>query len=732
LQEIGGLVEKNRKTTEMLKRYFGYDSFRSGQEEVINSILNERDALAIMPTGAGKSLCFQIPALIFEGVTLVISPLISLMQDQVQALKQAGIAAAYINSSLSQGQTHTVIARAMNGAYKIIYVAPERLDAPSFVNFVYYANISMIAVDEAHCVSQWGQDFRPSYLNIFNFVASLPARPILTAFTATATDTVKTDIVKLLGLQNPFLCSTGFNRENLYFEVRHSSDKFSELSKYVQSDKSGIIYCATRKTVDELSEKLRKNGVSAERYHAGMTSKERQEAQNNFIYDKSSVIVATNAFGMGIDKSNVSFVVHYNMPKNMESYYQEAGRAGRDGSPADCVLFYSNQDIVINRFLIDNGEGDDQKKAHDYKLLQQMEQYCKTTDCLRKFILDYFRDIDKCECNNCSNCLTEREMVDFTEEAQKILSCAKRLKGRFGVAMLIAVLRGANNQKIKEYGLESLSTYGILQKSEGELRNAVDYLVQKGYLQVVGDRYPMIAVTNSAAEILFSEKKIEIPLYQHQKGNDRTARAAKSLAKYAVDNNLFESLKKLRLQIATQEQVPAFVVFSDATLYDMCGKLPANETEFLNVSGVGATKLQRYGTQFLELIQKFTQSGVETKPREEVTDIDELFNKFAFSQEPVTLSGFLQQANLLLMQIRGKGTASNVLAKLLEDDGFLFMCELDSGNRRRKPTERGLNLGISSRTVKNPDGRIYMQNFYDAKAQEVLLGYVREMAVDLK
>ncbi|MCL2014981.1 MAG: DNA helicase RecQ [Defluviitaleaceae bacterium] len=727
----------NDKIFAILKQYFGYDAFRLGQQEVIDAILGGCDALAIMPTGAGKSLCFQVPALVMAGITIVISPLISLMHDQVQALRQMGVSAAYINSTLTQNQTYTVISNAMHGDYKIIYIAPERLDAPSFADFTRFADISMVAIDEAHCVSQWGQDFRPSYMNIAAFVNSLPLRPVITAFTATATDNVKTDIIKLLALKNPFLCSTGFNRENLYFEVRHAAtpDKFSMLTKYTASDKSGIIYCATRKEVDNLTDKLIQNGVKAERYHAGMTKDERTTAQNNFIYDKSSVIVATNAFGMGIDKSNVAFVIHYNMPKNMESYYQEAGRAGRDGSPADCVLLFSPKDVITNKFLIEKNEGSEQKKAKDYKLLRQMEEYCNTTACLRQFILDYFHDSAECECNNCSNCLTKREMVDFTIDAQKILSCAKRMKGQFGINMLIAVLRGTKNERITNTKLDKLTTYGILPKSTDEIRAAINYLLQLGYLQIIGTEYPLVSATSKAAEILFENKQLQIPAFAEKKTSkkaSKTAAKAEPSVKYAVDDGLFANLKALRSQIADIEKVPAFVVFSDVSLYDMCGKLPATNAEFLGVTGVGEVKLQKYGKQFLEVIQKYKGSGAAMQPHETIADkgeIAEMFSNFEYFPEPVTLSGFLQRANILLMQTKEQSTTALKLAKLLEEDGYLELRETATG-KTRTPTEKGFQVGITSRLIENfenPNKRSYMQNFYSTAAQKILLKYLQEM-----
>ena len=594
---------------EILKQYFGYDEFRPGQTEIIDAILEGQDALAIMPTGAGKSLCFQVPALLMDGITLVISPLISLMKDQVDALIQIGVAAAYINSSLSVSQTSKVLSNAQNKAYKIIYVAPERLEAPSFLSFAQRADISMVAVDESHCVSHWGQDFRPSYLQVSAFVSSLPVRPIVTAFTATATDIVKEDITRLLGLNEPFVRSTGFNRENLFFEVRHPKNKFAELTAYLHEhrDKSGIIYCATRKAVDEVSNRLNDAGIQTARYHAGMSQEERTTAQQDFIYDNTPVIVATNAFGMGIDKSNVSFVIHYNMPKNMESYYQEAGRAGRDGSPAECVLLFSRQDIMISQFLIEHSENmevSEAAQARDYRRLREMEAYCSTTDCLRQYILDYFQDDSDYSCENCSNCRTDREMVDVTVEAQKILSCVHRMKGRFGLVMVIDVLRGAQNQKLKTSGLDSLKTYGIMEdNTPEEIRRIIKYLTQRGYIQIIGDRYPLLQTTKKASEVLLDGIIIEMPAPEKVIETAKTKNVRK--ATRVVNEDLFAILKELRTQLASKEKVPAFVIFSDASLNDMCAKLPIDDDAFLDVSGVGEVKLKKYGSVYLKAIQSY-------------------------------------------------------------------------------------------------------------------------------
>jgi len=717
--------------TTILNQYFGYDNFRPGQDEIIENILQGQDCLAIMPTGAGKSMCFQIPALLMDGITLVISPLISLMKDQVDALRQMGVPAAFINSSLSTSQTYKALENARQGAYKIIYIAPERLDAPSFLSFAQEANISMLAVDEAHCVSHWGQDFRPSYLQIKNFVNTLPTRPILTAFTATATGLVKDDIIQMLGLEAPFVRSTGFNRENLYLEVRRprgKQAKLAEVESYLDQNrsKSGIVYCATRKAVDEIASHLNSIGVAAARYHAGMDQDERNEAQQNFIHDKSSIMVATNAFGMGIDKSNVAFVIHYNMPKNMESYYQEAGRAGRDGSSADCIILFSPQDIMINRHLIEYGESE--HKDRDYKRLREMERYCTTTNCLRQYILDYFEDKGKYNCDNCSNCRTEFEKQDITIEAQKILSCIYRMKGRFGLTMVIEVLRGSQSKRLMGAGLNTIKSYGIMaETSQNEIHQIAQYLIQQGYIKVIGDQYPIVKVGEIGLDALQNTITIEMPVFE--KPVQAVKKSTKSsVPMYKVDNKLFEQLKALRLSIAQGESVPAFVIFSDASLNDMCAKLPTDENSFLSVSGVGEVKLKKYGAAFLKLISKFTEGSTEDLETWQAENPQTLEAQFQFSEYPIHLRGFIEQANIMLVKIRGKGTSTAKISDMLEKDGYLEMKEQADGKRSRQPTQKGYELGILSIEEESPDGRVFMRNYFGKEAQEKMLGYVMELA----
>ena len=599
-----------------LRDYFGYTSFRTGQEEIIDSILAKGDTLGIMPTGAGKSICFQLPALMFEGITLVVSPLISLMKDQVNSLTQAGISAAYLNSSLSYNQYTMALQNASNYKYKIVYVAPERLLAEEFINFAKQVKISMITVYEAHCVSQWGQDFRPSYLKISQFINELTYRPVLTAFTATATAKVRDDIIDKLNLVEPYVLTTGFDRKNLYLEVRKPKDKFAALKGYVSenSTKCGIVYCSTRKTVDEVCGELIKEGYAATRYHAGLGDKERRENQDMFIYDKCKIIVATNAFGMGIDKSNVSYVIHYNMPKNIESYYQEAGRAGRDGEGADCLLFYSGQDVVINQFLIDSSKGNDNDELDeetikairdkDRELLKIMTFYCHTNDCLREYILRYFGEKSSNYCDNCSSCSTNFEETDITIDAQKIMSCIKRAGERFGIKIIIDILRGSKNQKIISNRLDKLSTYGVMSDvTESRLRDIINFLVLKGYLEITNNEYPVVKLSQISSEVLLGECRLSMKIVKELPKSEKTKSSSTAIKK--VNEELFEKLRLLRNNIANRQRVPAYIVFSDAALRDMCAKLPVTSKQFLEVSGVGQAKLEKYGEAFINEIKGF-------------------------------------------------------------------------------------------------------------------------------
>lgn len=604
-----------RDKLSVLKEYFGHDSFREGQDRITDSLLGGRDVLGIMPTGTGKSICYQVPALMFDGITIVVSPLISLMKDQVSALVQSGVAAAYINSSLTHAQYLKVLQNTESGKYKIIYVAPERLCAPAFLGICRNLNISMVAVDEAHCVSQWGQDFRPSYLKIPDFIDALNSRPVVGAFTATATGAVRDDIKTLLRLVSPLVVTTGFDRPNLFFSVMQPKNKSIELMKLIKERKneSGIVYCSTRKAVEEVCELLQKNGFAATRYHAGLDENERRRNQDDFVYDRAAIMVATNAFGMGIDKSNVSFVIHYNMPKNMESYYQEAGRAGRDGRSADCILLYSAKDVRTNQFLINNSEPnpdlteDEQEEVRrrDRERLKQMTFYCTTHKCLRKFILEYFGDKGPERCEKCSNCLSNHENTDITVDAQKIMSCVARTGQRYGKKVICDVLRGSKNERLISAGLSRQSTYGIMADCpEKRLRDIIGHLCENGYMTAEGDEYPILRLTSKSRGVLTGSETLRMMLEIPQK---KKASSAKSAALSPADEKLLIALKELRRSLAMRQSVPAYVVFSDATLVDMCRLKPKTQEEFMEVSGVGQAKSQRYGEVFLAVIAEFSE-----------------------------------------------------------------------------------------------------------------------------
>lgn len=610
----------------VLKKYFGFATFRTGQEELIDNVLNGTDTLGIMPTGAGKSICYQLPALIFDGITLVISPLISLMKDQVNSLNQAGISAAYLNSSLSSGQYAKALQNAAAYKYKIIYVAPERLQTEEFVSFIQSVKISMVTIDEAHCVSQWGQDFRPGYLKIAQFIDTFSERPVVSAFTATATSKVRDDVMDKLAMETPYVLTTGFDRKNLHFAVHKPKDKLSALKNYLNGKENqfGIVYCSTRKTVDEVCSKLMASGLNAARYHAGLSEKERRENQEAFTYDKCNIMVATNAFGMGIDKSNVSYVIHFNMPKNMESYYQEAGRAGRDGEPADCLLFYSGQDVITNQFLIEKAnENEDLDevtaaavKEKDRELLKLMTFYCHTNDCLREYILNYFGEKPSNYCGNCSNCNMNFEEADVTAEAQMIMSCIKKSGERYGIKMLVDILRGSKNQKLIANKLNSLSTYGLMSGiPENKVRDIINHLSFNNYLEVTDGEYPVVKLGRSAAKVLFEDCKVQMKVLKYyedygdrldkNKPAKNKSKAIKTNINININDDLFEKLRTLRNKIASEQHVPAYIVFADVALRDMCLKMPCNNMEFLDVTGVGQAKLEKYGEAFIKEIKDY-------------------------------------------------------------------------------------------------------------------------------
>ena len=583
------------KARQILQKFYGYEDFRPGQKKVVESLLNKNDTVAIMPTGAGKSICFQIPALLFEGVTLVISPLISLMKDQVDSLRQLGIAAVYINSSVSKAQLYKDLQDISAGFYKIIYIAPERLTSEYLPDSFKNLNISMVAVDEAHCLSQWGHDFRPSYRNILNFTNSLHIKPIISAFTATATPEVKTDIINLLGLKQPNVFVTGFDRPNLYFSVLRGEVKDKFVIDYVKKhqDEAGIIYVGTRKDVDALQVLLEIKGIKAGRYHAGMTDEERNQMQEDFLYDNLSVMVATNAFGMGIDKPNVRYVIHYNMPKNMEAYYQEAGRAGRDGLSGNCILLYSPQDTQLQKFLISKSTESEIRQQLEYKRLQSMVDYCHTPQCLRAFILHYFGEFDVEEhCDNCSNCKLEGELIDITIDAQKVLSCVYRMHERFGVKMIAEVLKGSKSAKVKQFNFERLSTYGLMK--ERKLKDISDLILRLSamqYLDITESQYPVVTLNELSWQVLRGQKKVW----------QKMVIVKKAKAK----GELFEALRSLRKELATKEKLPPYMIFSDATLTQMATDKPTDLELMKNIRGVGEFKLQKYGEEFLTVIKSY-------------------------------------------------------------------------------------------------------------------------------
>ncbi|MGH4124854.1 MAG: DNA helicase RecQ [Clostridium sp.] len=594
-----------RKAQEKLKKYYGYDSFRKGQESVIESIINGKDTFAVMPTGAGKSVCYQIPALLLPGVTLVISPLISLMKDQVDTLNSVGIAATYINSSLSVNEVNERIDKTSKGEYKLLYVAPERLESEFFCNMLNRLTISLLAVDEAHCVSQWGHDFRPSYSAISSLIRKLSVRPIIAAFTATATQAVRQDVIKLLELREPDVYVTGFNRENLSFTVIRGENKRDFVLKYIEDnkDKVGIIYTATRKETDNLYELLHKKGYNVGKYHAGLGDELRRENQEKFLYDDINIIIATNAFGMGIDKSNVRYVIHYNLTKSMEAYYQEAGRGGRDGEPSECVLLFSAADVLLQKFFIEQSTVSPERKISEYKKLQAMVDYSHTTRCLRQFILEYFGEENvQDKCYNCSTCNDESELVDITIEAQKIFSCILRMKERFGTTLIAEVLRGSKNKKVLDLGFEKLSTYGIIkQYTVKEIRDLINVLTAEDYLSLADGQFPVVRLKEKAVAVLKNQEKV------YQKVEKRKAKAAGG-------NGLFEILRSLRKEISEREKVPPYIVFADSALREMSEYFPVNKSALLSIKGVGESKLNKYGEEFIGVIKKYmSENNIELK-----------------------------------------------------------------------------------------------------------------------
>ena len=741
-------------THETLKQHFGYDTFREGQETLIEEILSGRDALGIMPTGAGKSLCFQVPALMFDGISIIISPLISLMKDQVNALTQSGIAAAFINSSLTERQIAKALTNAQNGAYKLIYIAPERLLTSEFLHFAHHANISMLTVDEAHCISQWGQDFRPSYTTIPQFIAQLQKRPVVSAFTATATPRVREDILAQLVLQNPAVLVSGFDRPNLYFDVKNPKDKFAALSQFLDDKKtrSGIVYCTTRANVEEVCASLNNHGYSASRYHAGLSDYERHNNQDDFLHDRVQIMVATNAFGMGIDKSNVSFVVHYNMPKDLEGYYQEAGRAGRDGEPADCLLLYSRGDVSTNLWLIDNArdveyadvETEAALKKRNIERLQQMEHFCTTSNCLRKTILSYFGENSennensktKENCGNCINCETPFQIKDITIDAQQIISCVARMKERFGMTMVTDVLRGRKNAKVLNFGLEKLSTFGINTKSAAQLSEIITFLINESYLHKTAEKFPIIQLGVNAKAALKPTAQIQMKTAtttaQTRFANDADARYSKSRkrlesgtfnAAKPVNPIVLAALKELRLKIAKEQNQPAFVIFHDSTLTDMSMKLPTTTEELMQVSGVGKVKAEKYGEQFLQAIKELETGEMEEISPQAPPELDH--TKIEISPEPLPISIVADKVNCVLLESGYDKISGQRINDWLVSKGLLAV--ITRGTRTNKtPTPQGNAQGITteSRTIRDQEVQV---NMYSQAIQEYIAKNVLEI-----
>jgi len=598
----------SQSAEQLLKQYYGFLSFKEGQQQIIDSIIGGRDTLGIMPTGGGKSVCYQIPALLLPGTTIIISPLISLMKDQVDALNKLGIPAAFINSSLDYFEVEERFFKARRGQYKLLYVAPERLESQRFLALLGSLNVSLVAVDEAHCVSHWGHDFRPSYLSIASMLQELNSRPVVAAFTATATPEVRQDIVGLLRLSDPDVYITGFDRPNLSFAIIRGENKRDYLQHYIQAHRrqAGIIYAATRKEVDNLCALLQKKGISAGRYHAGLSDQERMDNQEQFLYDDIQVMTATNAFGMGIDKSNVRYVVHYNMPKNIEAYYQEAGRAGRDGEPGECILLFSPQDIQIQRFFIEQSTVAPERQANEYHKLQIMIDYCYTSGCLRNYILNYFGEQTFGDCHRCSSCNDDRELADITVVAQKIFSCIIRMRENFGRIMVAEVLKGSKSKKVLQFGFDRLSTYGLLQEmTEKEIVDLINVLIAEGYLSLTEGQYPLLRLTGNAAPVLNGQANV------FQKVQPRKQAVV-------VDDLLFERLRLLRKELSARENVPPYIIFSDSTLHEMARLCPTDKESLLSVKGVGAAKLEHYGALFLEAIRNYLQEhgqniGIEEK-----------------------------------------------------------------------------------------------------------------------
>lgn len=605
-------INSRDRALQLLQTYFGYTSFRSAQEAPVESLLKNEDVVAIMPTGAGKSICFQIPALCKSGLTVVFSPLISLMKDQVDGLVDQNIPAALINSTLTQTEFNKTMYDVRSGNIKLLYIAPERLGSNFFCNVLRSMPISQVIVDEAHCISQWGHDFRPSYRLIGDWLASLPKRPVVGAFTATATKAVENDIKTLLGLDHANVYVTGFDRPNLSFSVVRTPKRMDYVVDYVRrhSHENGIIYCSTRKDVERVYDNLTRAGIQTGYYHAGLSDEMRKDMQNKYAFDQLQVMVATNAFGMGIDKSNVRYVLHYQMPRNMESYYQEAGRAGRDGAPAECILLYSGQDVRVHKYLIEQGHLEPQREQVELRKLQSMIDYCFCSTCLRKYMLAYFGDIVPwLECSNCSSCNTKGERVNVTKEAKAIFRAIIATEERYGASMISSIVRGERTDRITRAGLDALSVFGYLSDvGDKEIKGLIQQFVASGYLRSSMGKYPVLSVTAGAEEVLAGHKEVE-EIRQEVIVPSRKMKKSASISRSEVPRSgsggLFEHLRQHRKQLASQLSVPPYIIFPDTVLIDLANIRPKTLGEFGNIKGVGEAKLKKYGLSFLEAISQY-------------------------------------------------------------------------------------------------------------------------------
>lgn len=669
----------NRYT--LLKKHFGYETFKKGQNQIIDHIMTGKDVLGIMPTGGGKSLCYQLPALMMQGLTIVVSPLIALMKDQVDGLVENGISATYINSSLTAAENRERLQGIKSGQYQLVYVAPERLLTDQFISLCQGVEIAFVAVDEAHCISQWGHDFRPSYRDIPEYIARLPKRPTVAAFTATATKYVVEEIKTLLGLRAPFELTTGFDRPNLHYRVVKPTDKYSYVRDYLKNafkEGSGVIYCATRKSVESLSQKLKSQGFSVAPYHAGMDNESRSRVQEAFMMDQASVIVATNAFGMGIDKPDVRFVIHYNMPKNMEAYYQEAGRAGRDGKASDCILLYSPADIVKQKLMMAQNASSPERDQMQLENLQILVNYCHTNDCLRREIIRYFGEpTELCNCGNCGNCQEGSEFVDMTVASQKVLSCIYRTEQRFGVNTIIQVLRGSKNKKLMDWKLDQVSTYGIITDlSEGALRELIMNLIARGFVSMTADQFPVLKLHPSSKQVLKGEVVVSIRK-EHMEISDKKKAKKGKVTGEQVDLGLLGLLQEKRKAIATEKHVPLYVVFANTALEEMAQLMPTTKEGFLQVKGVGEKKYDSYGEGFMSVIKAYQAEKGIIQPVEKKAVRTESKEKPKPPAEPakdryaLTLEAYQEGLTLPQLSERRELTETTIVAHLkrLTDTG---------------------------------------------------------------